>query len=155
MSKKGVATVPLDNLTDAHEIQLAKLHSAVGGAILIHAYGPLKLPTKTTALDWTLGPGTQVMRDRYGADYAMFLYVYDTYTSAGRGAVIAGSVVLCAFTGICPAVQGGSQVAFVSLVDLRTGNIVWFNLLSSASGDLRDDKDAGKFVDTILKDMPL
>jgi hypothetical protein len=155
MAKKGVATVALDELTDPHEIQLAKLHDAVGGAVLIHTVGGVKLPTKTSALDWTLGPGTNAMREHYGTDYAMFVFVRDSYATAGREAVIAGSILLCAATGVCPAIQGGSTVAFVSLVDLRTGNIVWFNLYGSGAGDLRTDKNIGTFVDTLLKEFPL
>jgi hypothetical protein len=155
MAKKSVEAVALNELSDPHEIQLAKLHNAVGAAVLIHAFGPQKLPTKGTALDWTLGPGTSAMRDHYGTDYAMFVFVRDSYASAGRQAVIAGSIVLCALTGVCPNIQGGTQVAFVSLVDLRTGNIVWFKFYASAAGDLRDGKNVGKFVNELLKDFPL
>jgi hypothetical protein len=155
MARKNVVTVKLNELTDPHEIQLVKLHDAVGGAVIIHTAAGVKLPTKTSALDWTLGPGTNTMRDRYGADYAMFIFVRDSYATAGREAVIAGSLVLCAVTGVCPAIQGGTLVAFVSLVDLRTGNIVWFNLYGSEAGDLRTDKKMGEFVNTLLKEFPL
>ena len=155
LAKKSVATVPVEELTDEHEIQLSKLHSAVGLSILVHAFGPAKLPNKKDALDWTLGPGATALRDHYQADYAMFVFLRDSYATAGRQAVIAGSIVLCAFTGVCPNIQGGTQVAFVSLVDLRTGNIVWFKLYGSASGDLRQDKSVGPFVTTLMKDFPL
>jgi len=155
LAKKSVATVPVDELTDEHEIQLSRLHSAVGLSIIVHAFGPAKLPTKKNALDWTLGPGATVLRDHYQADYAMFFFLRDSYATAGRQAVIAGSIVLCALTGVCPNIQGGTQVAFVSLVDLRTGNIVWFQLYAAASGDLRQEKQAAPFVATLLKDFPL
>ncbi|MDE2181652.1 MAG: hypothetical protein KGJ78_01385 [Alphaproteobacteria bacterium] len=155
MHQKGVQAVDINDLNDPHEIQLLKLHGAVGAAILIHAFGPLKLPTKGTALDWTLGPGATALRDHYGADYAMFVYVRDSYASAGRQALIASSWVMCGLTGICIGVQGGSTVAFVSLVDLRTGNIVWFNVYGSGVGDLRVEKNVGPFVDSLMKDFPL
>jgi len=155
LAKKSVATVPVDELTDEHEIQLSKLHSAVGLSIIVHAFGPAKLPNKKDALDWTIGPGAAVLRDHYKADYAMFVFLRDSYATAGRQAVIAGSILLCAFTGVCPNVQGGTQIAFVSLVDLRTGNIVWFKLYASAAGDVREEKQAAPFVATLLKDFPL
>ena len=155
MQKKGVETVQLDEITDDHENQLAKLHMAVGYSVLVHAMGPQKLPNKKTAMDWTLGPGAAVLRDHYGTDYAMFFYLRDSYATAGRQAAIAGSIVLCALTGVCPNIQGGTQVAFVSLVDLRTGNVVWFRLYGSASGDLREDKFVPPFVTTLLKEFPL
>jgi len=94
MAKKNVATVPVDELTDEHEIQLSKLHSAVGLSIIVHAFGPAKLPTKQNALDWTIGPGANALRDHYKADYAMFVFLRDSYATAGRQAVIAGSIVL-------------------------------------------------------------
>lgn len=155
MTKKGVTVVALDELTDEHEIQLAKLHNAVGMSVLVHAIGPQKLPTKKSALDWTLGPGAVTLRDHYGTDYAMFVYLRDSYATAGRQAVIAGSIVLCAVTGVCPNIQGGTQVAFVSLVDLRNGNVVWFRLYGSATGDLREEKAVPPFVATLLKEFPL
>jgi hypothetical protein len=99
-------------------------------------------------MDWTLGPGATTLRDHYGADYALFIYVNDSYTSAGRAVLMLGAAML----GV--GIHGGQQVAFVSLVDLRTGNILWFNVRSDASGDLRDDKGAKSFVTGILADMP-
>ncbi len=79
------------------------------------------LPTKGKYLDWTLGSGTNLLRDRYGADYAMFMYLHDTYTSAGRAFVMLGAAAL----GV--GMQGGQQLGYTSLVDLRTGKMVWFN----------------------------
>lgn len=146
---KGIAVQQLGTLTNPHDIQLVKLHDAVGGAILIHGFGQAKLPTKGSALDWTLGPGTQDMRSRYGADYAMFVFVRDSYSTAGRRAV----QFLGALVGV--GIQGGTQVAFVSVVDLRTGNVVWFNTLISTTGDLRDEKGADSFVASLMKDNPL
>ena len=52
-------------------------------------------------------------------------------------------------------ITGGQQVAFASLVDLNTGNIVWFNLLQSSSGDLRTPDASRKVIASLLKDIPL
>ena len=147
--KQSIAVTPLDTLTDPHDIQLQQLHAAVGVEILQHGIGPAKLPTKGSALDWTLGPGVQDLRNRYHADYAMFMFIRDSYSSAGRKAVM----LLGAMVGI--GIQGGTQIAYVSVVDLRTGNVVWFNTLVSTTGDLRNAKDAGSFVADLLKGNPL
>ncbi|HTQ14708.1 MAG TPA: hypothetical protein VMH86_12615 [Rhizomicrobium sp.] len=149
LGQRAIDVVAVNNLADEHEIQLAKLHSAVGAEIILHGLGGAKLPTKGSALDWTLGPGAKVLHDHYNADYAMFVYVRDSYTSGGRALVMVGAALL----GI--GLQGGSQTAFVSLVDLRTGNVVWFNTLFSQSGDLRNEADTGTFVASLLKDSPL
>lgn len=146
----GTEVVKADKLDNPHDAQLAKLHGVVGRAILLHAYnGVLKLPNKGDALDWSLGPGTNDMRQRYGADYALFVFVRDSYVSAGRAAVIAGAAIL----GV--GIPGGQQIGFASLVDLRTGNIVWFNRLLSGTGDLRTAAPAQSTVDNLIKGMPL
>lgn len=148
-AKSGADVVNAD-LSSPREVQLAKLYDAVSGAILTHLYNePLKLPNKGDALDWTLGPGTGEMRDRYGADYALFVIVRDSYSSGGRQAL----QVFGALAGV--ALPGGVQVGVASLIDLRTGNIVWFNRLINRSGDLRTEAPAQRAVDQLLKDVPI
>jgi len=148
--QSGTELVRADNLDNPHDAQLAKLHGVVGRAILVHAYnGVLKLPNKGDALDWSLGPGTNEMRQRYGADYALFVFVRDSYVSAGRAAVIGVAAVL----GV--GIPGGQQIGFASLVDLRTGNIVWFNRLANGTGDLRTATPAQNTVNNLIKGMPL
>jgi len=62
-----------------------KLHGAVGGTVLAHHYNPqLRLPSKGEKFDWSLGPSAAAIARSQGADYALFLYVRDSYTSAGR-----------------------------------------------------------------------
>ena len=144
LSKRGVDVKTIAALTDPHELQLARLHAVVGMEILIHQMGFSKLPTKTTALDWTLGPGTNDFRTKYGADYAMFVYLRDSYSSGTRKALM--------FLGMA---NGGSQGAFASLVDLRTGNIIWFKQrFTPGGGDLRTGAGADEFTADLLTDFP-
>ena len=49
-------------------------------------------------------------------------------------------------------VPGGSQVGFASVVDLKTGDIVWFNRLARPSGDLRTPEAAEETVRTLVSD---
>ncbi len=128
--------------------QLIKLHGAVGLSILVHKYGGLRLPNKKDKFDWTLGRQVRIFGDEYGADYALFIYLRDSYTSAGRGAVIFAAALF----GVV--VPGGQQLGFASLVDLRTGDLVWFNLVARSSGDLRTLKAAGSSMNALLKDFP-
>lgn len=129
--------------------RLIGLHRAVGGAIRQHRSGPLALPSKHGKLDWTLGPGAQLLRDEFGTDYALFLHIRDSYTSAGRAAVM----VAAALFGV--AVTGGQQIGFVSLVDLRTGQVVWVNHSFSAEGDLRTPEPATEAVRQLLAEFPI
>jgi hypothetical protein len=147
--KKDAQLIQVEGETP-HEVQLVKLHAAVGQAILTHLYNEnLKLPNKGDALDWSLGPGTNEMRDRHGADYALFVFIRDSYSSDSRRAL----QVLGALAGV--GLPGGVQIGFASLVDLRTGNIVWFNRLISGSGDLRTGAQAQATVDALIRNMPI
>jgi hypothetical protein len=147
--KSGVELVNADKPTQ-RDIQLVKLHAVVGQAILTHIYDRgAGLRNKTTPRDWTLGPGTNEMRDRYGADYALFIFVRDSYATSNRKLV----EVFGNLAGARLAVAG--QTGFASLVDLRTGNIVWFNRVDRVLGDLRAKEPAQQTVDALIKGMPL
>ncbi|BFM18041.1 hypothetical protein R50073_42240 [Maricurvus nonylphenolicus] len=134
---------PEDTLT-----QLEKLHEVVGHSAMFHHMGTFKLPSKKGQFDWTLGKEATALRDATDADYAMFVFVRDSYASAGRVAMQIGMAVL----GV--GVPLGQQVAFASLVDLESGEIVWFNFLHSTTGDLRKPGTAAKTVDALLKTLP-
>lgn len=130
--------------------QIMKMHQAVGVSILNHKYNEMRaLPTKGDRFDWTLGPDTRLLKQEFGADYALFVYLRDSYSTAGRAAVIAVGALL----GV--AVQGGRQVGFASLVNLNNGEVAWFNLLFNETGDLRTPEPARLAVDSLLSDVPL
>ncbi len=136
-------------IDDAH-LQALKLHGAVGNTILLHKYIPnLALPTKKDKFDWSLGKGVTVLRDSFGADYALFVYFRDSFVSSGRVAVI----VIGALFGV--GIPGGQQVGFASLVDLQSGDVVWFNRLLSAGGDLRKPDLAHSASEDLLSKLPL
>ena len=130
--------------------QLIKLHGTVGAAIIAYRLaGPDRLPTKKDVFDWTLGREAVALRRASGADYALFVFLRDSYASVSRTAFIVAGVLL----GV--GVPGGAQVGFASLVDLSNGNIVWFNLLRSGTGDLRQPEPALAAVRHLLEGFPL
>ncbi len=150
LKEKNIDFAKADNLQNPRSIQVAKLHSAVGRSILLHLYGAGgQLPNKGKALDWSLGPGANTIRTDYNADYGLFLFVQDSYTTAGRAFMMVGAAILGAN------LQGGTQIAFTSLVDLKTGDIVWFNRLVSTAGDLRTPDPAKKVVRNLYEELPL
>lgn len=128
--------------------QLELLHEVVASSLLMNELGPSRLPTKPR-YDWTLGPGVQVLGEQQPADYAMFTLVRDSYASGGRKALMV--IGLVAGVGV----SLGQQVGFVSLVDLRTGQLVWSNFLVSGSGDLREAESAEKAARQLLAKLPL
>ena len=146
----GVVTVDLpEREAEAFE-EINALHGAIARAIAIHHFGPpgLALPTKAGRLDWSLGEAVRPLREKTGADYALFSWVRDSYASSER---VAAMVVL-ALLGV--GAGGGSQAGYVSLVDLRDGRVLWFNRLSRASGDLREADKAGETIEALLADFP-
>lgn len=140
-------TAPADKRDDL--LQLVKLHGAVGQSIMNHQYIPqLALPSKEGKFDWSLGQSARSLKDTYNADYALFVFVRDSYTSAGRVAVMIAAALFRVH------VPGGQQVGFASLVDLETGNIVWFNRLQRGAGDLRTEAAALETVQTLIAGLP-
>ncbi len=130
------------------EIEYSKLHGAVGFTVMANHFGTLKLPTKNGEFDWSLGPGIHEVAEDYDADYGLFVFYRDEQASGGRVAV----AVLAAIAG--GGVSTGAEYGFASLVDLKTGDIVWFNRVTVGSGELRDPKGAVTAVNALFKDLP-
>ncbi len=139
-----------DSTIDEAHLQAFKLHGAVGNTILQHKNLPIMaLPTKKDKFDWSLGKGVTVLRDSFGADYALFVYFRDSFASSGRVAVI----FIGALFGV--GIPGGQQVGFASLVDLQSGDVVWFNRLLKGTGDLRKPDLARSASEELLSELPL
>jgi hypothetical protein len=131
--------------------ELIWLHNAVGQAVKTHKYG-FVLPTKRETFDWTLGETAVAYGRATSYDYALFLHAQDSFSSGGRIALQAFGMLGCGI-GICVIPNGGMQLAFASLVDLKTGQIVWFNTLADMNGDIRTQEGAQKMVDALLDKM--
>jgi hypothetical protein len=141
---------PGDPQVRRDQIQLVKLHEAVGETILVSKFQPgFELPTKKDLFDWSLGPKVDTLRTEYDADYALFVFVRDSHSSAGR---VAASVVTTLL--FWTPLAGGQQAGFASLVDLDTGNIVWFNRLQRGTGDLRTLDAARGSVSALMTGFP-
>jgi len=141
--------------------ELERLHYAVGSSIALHKYSGAYLPTKRgKGLDWTLGGEAIALGRRTGYDYALFLHAEDSFASTGRVALQVLGIAGC-FVGFCaPNIGGAGQFAYASLVDLRTGEVVWFNVVQAGSqvagikmGDIRTDAGAAQLVDRLLDRM--
>lgn len=129
--------------------ELSALHGAVATSIFRHhMMGGIPLPTKDGKLQWTMGDAVKGLREKSGADYALFTWVRDSYASAERKA----AMVAFALLGV--GIAGGTQIGYASLVDLKTGQVVWFNNLFRPTGDLREEKPALETVEDLLKGFP-
>ncbi len=136
---------------DEPHLQVVKLHRAVGGTIRVHKYRPeMALPTKKDRFDWSLGEGATALGESFDADYALFVYFRDSFASEGRVAVMFVAAVLFRV-----GLPGGRQVGFASLVDLDSGELVWFNRLVSETGDIREPELARSAAEKLLSELPL
>ena len=142
---QGLEEKDMDELAEINS-----LHGAVAQSVFLHHMigGVLKLPTKNDALNWSMGDAVKPLKDKTGADYALFIWIRDTYASNERKAAMIALAVL----GV--GIAGGSQIGYASLVDLNDGRIVWFNDLRRASGDLREVEPAKETVEALLKGFP-
>jgi len=131
--------------------QIIRLNKAVSFSIRRYTLGNTSLATKKgKQLDWSLGPGVQELQKATGADYALFTMIEDSYSSKGLAALrIIGALWLGGDIG------GGAQVGITTLVDLKTGQVVWFNYIYNQTGDLRNEEGAKATAKKLLKGFPL
>lgn len=149
-SERGSDLVVMDTSQPLGELESRydRLHGAVGNTVLANYFFGPRLPTKGERFDWSLGPGVSTLGERYDADYALFSFYRDYQASGGRMAF----AFLAAVAGI--GLSTGGQGGFASLVDLKTGEIVWFNLLQQGTGDLRSPEGAHAVMRELFKDLP-
>ena len=154
--RNELANVNADQVAD-----LERLHNAVGNSIAMHKYLGANLPTKPRrGLDYTLGAEAVELGRKTGYDYALFMYAEDNIVSSGRVALQVLGVAGC-IVGFCaPNIGGGGQFAYASLVDLKTGDVVWFNIVQTGSqiaglkfGDIRSPQGAAQLVERLTGRM--
>lgn len=146
----GLGAVELSEQDADDFAELNALHGAVARSISMHLFGPgfMNLPTKDGKLDWSMGESVRALRQKTGADYALFSWIRDSYATGERVA----TMIALAMLGI--GVPGGAQIGYASLVDLQDGRVLWFNRLMRASGDLREAGKAKETLETLLDRFP-
>ena len=140
--------------------ELERLNFAVDSAIAEHKYSGNTLPTKRrVGLDYTLGEDALAFGRKTGFDYMLFLHAEDQRASGGRVAMQVLGLAGC-FIGFCAPSGGSGQLAYASLVNLHSGEVVWFNVLQTGSqlpgmgfGDIRTQPGADEMVERLLGRM--
>jgi hypothetical protein len=107
------------------------------------------LPEPLVDDDLSLLCRSKPLGKEHNADYALFVYMKDSYATAGRAAVM----IFAALMGV-HGVQGGVQVGHASLVDLNSGDVSWFNIVGRGTGDLREAKPAIETVNALMSNFP-
>jgi hypothetical protein len=151
----------LNGVSEDEVADLERLHDAVGNSIALHKYLGAYLPTKRgRGLEYTLGEEAVALGRKTGYDYALFLNAEDNIVSTGRVALQVLGVAGC-FVGFCaPNIGGGGPFAYASLGDLKTGEVVWFNVLQTGTqmagikmGDIRTPEGAAQLVERLTGRM--
>ncbi len=150
MAGQGLAWRSLSEREAEDLDEVNGLHAAVARSIALHHMmgGSLALPTKDGKLDWSLGDAVAPLRQKSGSDYALFIWMRDSYASTER------KVAMIAMALLGVGVAGGAQIGYASLVDLRTGRVLWFNQLMRGTGDLREEEPAGETVTSLMNNFP-
>src|SRR5262249_28747399 len=148
----GFSAVELSAKQADEADEVNALHGAIARAIAMHHFGVLKLPTKDGKLDWSMGDSVQQIKQATGADFALFSFVRDSYASEERKAAMVAMAILTLGRA---ALTLGTQSGYASLVDLDTGQVVWFNRLLRSTGDLREAETASETIDALLREFPV
>jgi hypothetical protein len=88
------------------------------------------------------------------------MHAEDQVASTGRVLLGVLGAAGCVVGFCAPNIGGATQLDYASLVDLKTGEVVWFNVVRAGSevpgikfGDLRTPEGAAQMVDRLLGRM--
>lgn len=159
LTTRGLIIISDHSMTQASQQippfnDLWMLQEVVARSILTHHYNAaLKLPSKADALDWSLGSATARVHEQLDAEYALFVYLRDSYMSPGRLAlkVLAAGLYFNPFALIPDSILFG----YGMLVDLHDGRVLWFHRFQSRAGNLREADEAREVVEDLLREFPL
>jgi len=139
------------------------LYSAVSTMILLHTYPNPNFTgyvfeEKIKNFDYSLGSAVSDLAK--GAQALLLLDAEDHVWTGGRQALQALGIILgiaasvATRTLVIPQLGGGTGVR-AALVDSRTGDILWINVVGAGAGkDLRDLASAKEMVSQLFKDFP-
>ena len=126
------------------------LFRAVSNSIIQHKlFRGARLKTKKGRFDWTLGEGARALKPLGGeGDYALFLFTHDSYGTTGRKVAQVFGAMLGAY------IPAGIHIGYAGLVDLNSGDVLWFNADPAMGGDVRTTEGADKRVAQLLRGLP-
>ncbi len=124
------------------------LFRAVSLSAALHTYpdSAAQLETKMKKFEYSLGPLPQI-RESSGADAVLFIQASDQISSGGRVARNVAVTVVGALFGVIIIPSGGISYLSAALVDVQTGDVLWFSKHAEMGAhDLRKPDSADSFV---------
>ena len=104
--------------------------------------------------DYTLGPGLRELAERSDLDAAVIVIGSDYISSSGRKATMALGILAAALTGVAVIPVGGTAYVSVGVVDLRSGNLLWFATSRGQTDDLRQEQQVRAVLDKLFSGYP-
>jgi hypothetical protein len=151
-TERGLQIMPLPEMKGEDAKALSNclnLLKIVSNEALTHKVFPGEaLPTKDGDLLWSLGPGIAKLGEKIGADYAITFFSRDSYITKGRKAAETVSALLGEAT------SDGVHAGSMTMVDLKTGALVWMNVDAQLVGDIRSAEGARQRVEQLLRSFP-
>ena len=154
-----------DSLSDAQKDELRDVQSlldAVRTSVQVHVQGGTeqRFPAKQSDFDYSLGTFNEITKST-NTDAFLLLQGVDHITSPGHRALNAALLLTSAAAAggarmvLIPIVNLGTTWVSASLVDSRTGDILWYrNEMSTGGYDLRDSESAIGFVRKLFEGFP-
>jgi len=132
---------PSDRERNDRHLEMLQFHTLVRSAILRHLFNDVFwLPSKRGRLEWSLGSGASILRDNRGdTRYGLFVELIERRMSRGWLATSA-------------ALGSDRLMGVASLVDLGTGDVLWFN--QERGGSLETANDTLTVLKRLLRDVP-
>lgn len=96
------------------------------------------------------------LRDAYGADYALAIFLEESYQSLSHIAMRYSLGMI--FGPVWAPMPATGQSGFASLTDLETGKVVWSNVIATPGEtltDIRDPAKARRAIDKLMQDCPI
>jgi hypothetical protein len=129
------------------------LYRAVAQSIILHTYTEGNIfQHKIDNFDYTLGEELSGLNNYYPADAIMFVSGSSSYSTGGRIFLTALGILAGAAAGVYVMPAGLPDWVAVSLVDCKSGDIIWFKFLGGM-GDLRGEKGVYNAVEYLFSDL--
>jgi hypothetical protein len=104
--------------------------------------------------DYTLGPGLKALAERTNVDAALILSGSDYISTGGRKAAMLMGALLGAVTGVVVMPGGGVSFVSVGVVDLRSGDLLWFGTDQSGSTNFQNEADLRSMIEGLFNTYP-
>ena len=133
------------------------LYRAVAQSIISHTYVPGSIfPHKLNNFDYTLGSEINYINEFVETDSLLFVGGERTFWTGGRIFLATWGYLLGAVTGVYAVPQSVPDWLAISLVDTKTGNIIWFKFIGQPNtqiGDLRKSEVVEQTVGLLFRDF--